>query len=160
VAAENWPTIRFPARGAVRPHAAISPDARADEMLSALAHNVVTNGTGVAQHEALEPTEFLKLVHRYLSQARELDKLAGDGKVIQIASCDSANVADLLRILATACARLRLGGGAGDRQRSARVPDHDSGFPLNDLEQALRTNHPSPTISTALARCSSGGSTG
>ncbi len=113
-------------------------------MLSALARNVVTNGYQASHsNEALEPTEYLKLVHRYLSQARELDKLAGDGKVIQIASCDSPNVADLLRILGY---RMRGGCGSEVVLETVNAPraflTTDSGFPLNDLEQALRTNRP------------------
>ena len=57
--------------------AAISPDALPEEVLPALARNVVTNGYQAAHsNEELEPTEYLKLVHRYLSQARELEKLA------------------------------------------------------------------------------------
>ena len=39
----------------------------------------MTNGYEASHsNEALEQTEYLKLVHRYLSQARELEKLAGD----------------------------------------------------------------------------------
>ena len=124
--------------------AAISPEAGLDDILPALAHNVVTNGYQASHgNEALEPTEYLKLVHRYLSQARELDKLAGDGKVIQIASCDSPNVADLLRILGY---RMRGGCGSEVVLETVNAPraflTTDSGFPLNGLEQALRTNRP------------------
>jgi hypothetical protein len=144
-AAENWPDVPIP--GPARPFArmaAISPEARADEILPALARNVVTNGYQASHsNEALEPTEYLKLVHRYLSQARELDKLAGDGKVIQIAGCDSPNVADLLRILGY---RMRGGCGSEVVLETVNAPraflTTDSGFPLNDLEQALRTNRP------------------
>jgi hypothetical protein len=143
--AENWPTAPIP--GPMRPFArmaALSPEAGADEVLSALARNVVTNGYQASHgNEALEPTEYLKLVHRYLSQARELDKLAGDGKVIQIESCDSPNVADLLRILGY---RMRGGCGSEVVLETVNAPraflTTDSGFPLNDLEQALRTNRP------------------
>jgi hypothetical protein len=144
-AAENWGAVPIP--GPLRPFArmaAISPEAGADEILSALARNVVTNGYQASHsNEALEPTEYMKLIHRYLSQARELDKLAGDRKVIQIASCDSPEVADLLRILG-----YRMRGGCGsevvlETVNAARAfLTTDSGFPLNDLEQALRTNRP------------------
>jgi hypothetical protein len=141
--ADNWPTVPIP--GPMRPFArmaAISPEAGADEILSALARNVVTNGYQASHsNEALEPTEYLKLVHRYLSQARELDKLAGEGKVIKIESCDSPNVADLLRILGY---RMRGGCGSEVVLETVNAPraflTTDSGFPLNDLEQALRTN--------------------
>src|SRR5579863_1962689 len=65
--------------------AAISPDIQPDEVLAALARNVVTNGYQASHaNDELEETEFLKLVHRYLSQARELDALAGPEKVIRI----------------------------------------------------------------------------
>ena len=143
--ANNWPTAPIP--GPMRPFArmaAISPETGAGEILPALARNVVTNGYQASRsNEALEPTEYLKLVHRYLSQARELDKLAGDGKVIQIASCDSPNVADLLRILGY---RMRGGCGSEVVLETVNAPraflTTDSGFPLNDLEQALQANRP------------------
>ena len=61
--------------------AAISGDAAPEDIFPALARNVVTNGYQASHsNEALEQTEYLKLVHRYLSQARELEKLAGDGE--------------------------------------------------------------------------------
>ena len=55
------------------------PRCQPERILPALARNVVTNGYQASHsNEALEQTEYLKLVHRYLSQARELEKLAGD----------------------------------------------------------------------------------
>jgi hypothetical protein len=110
VAADVWPTIPIP--GPLRSFArmaAISPDSSPRDVLPALAHNVITNGYEASHgNEALEQTEYLKLVHRYLSQAHELDKLSGDGKVIEIKTCDAANVADLLRVLG-----FRMRGGCG-----------------------------------------------
>ncbi|SPE41604.1 conserved hypothetical protein [Candidatus Sulfopaludibacter sp. SbA3] len=139
------PTINIP--GPMRSFArmaAISPEALPDEVLPALARNVVTNGYEASHsNEALEQTEYLKLVHRYLSQARELDKLSGDGKVIQIDSCDSPKVAELLRVLG-----FRMRGGCGsevvlETVNAARAfLTTDSGFPVNKLEEALRTNRP------------------
>jgi hypothetical protein len=80
--------------------AAISSDINPDDVLSALARNVVTNGYQASHsNEALEQTEYLKLVHRYLSQARELETLAGLDKVIRIETCDSANAGELLRVV-------------------------------------------------------------
>src|ERR1039458_3707727 len=124
--------------------AAISPDAGPDDILPALARNVVTNGYQASHtNEALEQTEYLKLVHRYISQARELEKLAGDAEAIKIENCDSPRVADLLRILG-----FRMRGGCGaevvlETVNAARAfLTTDSGFPLNRLEQALRTNRP------------------
>ena len=124
--------------------AAISPDAVPDEVLPALARNVVTNGYQASHsNDALEQTEYLKLVHRYLSQAHELAKLAGDQQVIKIENCESASVAELIRILG-----FRMRGGCGsevvlETVNAARAfLTTDSGFPVNDLEQALRTNRP------------------
>jgi hypothetical protein len=123
--------------------AAISPDAGPDDILPALARNVVTNGYQASHsNEALEQTEYLKLVHRYISQAREIAKLAGSAEVIKIDNCDSPNVAELLRVLG-----FRMRGGCGaevvlETVNAARAfLTTDSGFPLNRLEQALRTNH-------------------
>ncbi len=124
--------------------AAISGDGQADDLLPALARNVVTNGFQAAHsNEALEQTEYLKLVHRYLSQAREIEKLAGAGKVIQIENCDSPNAGELLRILG-----FRMRGGCGSEvvletvNATRAFLTTDSGFPVPALEQALRTNRP------------------
>ncbi|MCU1233486.1 MAG: hypothetical protein JWP63_1453, partial [Candidatus Solibacter sp.] len=124
--------------------AALSPDATADEILPALARNVVTNGYQASHNnEALEQTEYLKLVHRYLSQAHELEKLAGESRVIKIDTCESPAAGELLRILG-----FRMRGGCGSEvvletvnQMRAFVTT-DSGFPINELEQALRTSRP------------------
>src|SRR6185436_20891478 len=80
--------------------AALSPDLRAEDLLSALARNVVTNGYQSANsNEALEQTEYLKLVVRYLSQARELERLGGESKTIKVETCESSQTGDLLRVL-------------------------------------------------------------
>ena len=122
--------------------AAISGDTRPEDLLPALARNVITNGYQASTgSETLEPTEYLKLIHRYLSQARELDKLAGPDKVIRVESCEAPNVADLLRALGY---RMRGGCGAEVVLETVNAPraflTTDSGFPLNQLETALRTN--------------------
>ncbi len=94
-------------------------------------------------NDALEQTEYLKLVHRYLAQAHELEKLSGDARVIKVESCESATVAELIRILG-----FRMRGGCGSEvvletvNASRAFLTTDSGFPLNELEQALRTNRP------------------
>jgi hypothetical protein len=55
--------------------AALAQDLKPDEILPALARNVVTNGyQAVNSAEGLDQTEYLKLTIRYLSQARELAK--------------------------------------------------------------------------------------
>ena len=124
--------------------AALSPDSDPSDVLPALARNVVTNGYQASHNnESLEQTEYLKLVHRYLSQARELEKLAGEGRSIKIDNCESPAAGELLRILG-----FRMRGGCGSEVvlETVNAPraflTTDSGFPLNDLEQALRTNHP------------------
>ncbi|HYO81195.1 MAG TPA: hypothetical protein VES20_07330 [Bryobacteraceae bacterium] len=138
--------------------AALSPDLRPEDVLAALARNVVTNGfQASASAEALEPTEYLKLVVRYLSQARELEKLsAANQNVLKIETCESPQTADLLRILG-----YRMRGGCGSDvvletvNATRAFLTIDSGFPLAQLEQALRTNRPfvydfSPTQAPVL----------
>jgi len=123
---------------------AISVDTAPEEVLPAIARNVVTNGYQASRSaDELEETEYLKLVHRYLSQARELDKLAGADKAIRVPTCESTQTNDLLRILG-----FRMRGGCGSEvvletvnaQRAFLTTD--SGFPLAELEQALRTDKP------------------
>jgi hypothetical protein len=124
--------------------AALSPDLKPDDLLSALARNVVTNGYQAANsNEALEQTEYLKLVVRYLSQARELERLGGEKKTLSIETCESTQTGDLLRVLG-----YRMRGGCGSDvvletvNASRAFLTIDSGFPLAELEQALRTNRP------------------
>lgn len=137
--------------------AALSPELADTEILLALARNVVTNGyQAVSGSDSLEPTEYLKLVVRYLGQARELDKLAGASHAINIENCDSAQTGELLRILG-----FRMRGGCGSDvvletvNATRAFLAMDSGFPLAELEQALRTNRPfhygfAPTKVTVL----------
>src|ERR1700682_2234756 len=122
--------------------AAISPDLAAEDVLASFAHNVTLNGySALRASESLEPTEYLKLVMRYLTQARELEKLAGPEKILRVETCDSAVTGDLLRILG-----YRMRGGCGSDLALETVnPSRafltiDSGFPLSELEAALRTN--------------------
>lgn len=143
-AAGSRETIQIP--GPLRSFArmaAISQDIDANDILAALARNVVTNGYQASHsNELMEETEYLKLVHRYLAQARELDKLAGADKVIRISSCESVQTNDLLRVLG-----YRMRGGCGSEVVLETVNAQrafittDSGFPLAELEQALRTEH-------------------
>ncbi len=124
--------------------AALSPDLKPEDVLGALARNIVTNGyqTG-GSSEVLEPTEYLKLLTRYLSQARELERLSGDQKVIRIETCDSTETSDLLRVIG-----YRMRGGCGSDvvletvNASRAFLTIDSGFPVQELEEALRTNRP------------------
>ncbi len=124
--------------------AALSPDLAPDDLLPALARNIVTNGyQATNSSEGLDQTEYLKLVVRYLSQARELEKLAGAGKEIKIETCESAQTADLLRVIG-----YRMRGGCGSDvvletvNATRAFLTIDSGFPLANLEQSLRTNRP------------------
>lgn len=124
--------------------AAISPSVNPSDLLPALARNIVTTGyRATTANEALEQTEYLKLVIRYLSQARELEQLAGPSKTIRIDMCESPATADLLRVIG-----FRMRGGCGSDlvletvNASRAFLTTDSGFPLAELELALRTNRP------------------
>src|SRR6202011_1036181 len=110
----------------------------------ALARNVVTNGYQASHsNDALEQTEYLKLVHRYLSEARELEKLGGADKTIKVETCESESAGELLKVLGS-----RMRGGCGSEvvvetvNASRAFLTTDSGFPLSELEQSLRTNRP------------------
>jgi len=123
---------------------ALAPETEALDLLPALARNVVTSGYQASSSgESLEPTEYMKLIVRYLSQARELGKLAGEKKGIRIETCDSAQTGELLKILG-----YRMRGGCGSDvaletvNASRAFLTADSGFPISELEQALRTNRP------------------
>ncbi|MEO5927032.1 MAG: hypothetical protein ABIR70_24665 [Bryobacteraceae bacterium] len=124
--------------------AALSPDLASDEVLPALGRNVVTNGyRAYSSNDALEQTEYLSLVLRYLSQARELEKLSGPDKVIRITQCESTETGVLLRVIG-----YRMRGTCGADvvletiNASRAFLTTDSGFPLGELELALRTNRP------------------
>lgn len=122
--------------------AALSPDLPAQELLPALARNVVTNGfQAVTANESLEPTEYLRLLVRYLGEARELEAMAGKDHKIVIPSCDSEQTGDLLKILGY---RMRGACGADIVLETVNATKAfltvDSGFPLTLLEQDLRAN--------------------
>ena len=124
--------------------AAVSPDSELEDVLPALAHNIVLNGYSASRgSDSLEPTEYLKLLLRYLSQAREIEKLAGASKIVRVEMCESSTTGDLLRILG-----YRMRGGCGSDvvletvNASRAFITIDSGFPLSDLEEALRTSRP------------------
>jgi hypothetical protein len=124
--------------------AALAPEASPEEVLPALARNIVTNGYQAAgANSLLEQTEYLKLVIRYLAQARELEKLADSSGAIKIETCDSSQTGELLRVLG-----YRMRGGCGSEvvletlNASRAFLTIDSGFPLAELEQDLRTNRP------------------
>ena len=139
----NYIEIPGPLRSFAR-MAALSPDVNPSDLLPALARNIITNGyRATTANEALEQTEYLKLVIRYLSQARELERLAGPSKTLRIDMCESPATADLLRLIG-----FRMRGGCGSDlvletvNASRAFLTTDSGFPLAELELALRTNRP------------------
>jgi hypothetical protein len=124
--------------------AALAPEISPDDVLPALARNVVTNGYQASgSNDVLEQTEYRKLVVRYLSQARELEKLADASGAIKVETCDSTQTGELLRVLG-----YRMRGGCGSEvvletlNATRAFLTIDSGFPLAELEQDLRTNRP------------------
>lgn len=124
--------------------AAVSPDVNVRDFLAAFAHNVVLSGYSASRAtQSLEKTEYLKLVVRYLGQTREMEKLAGPEKILRVEACESTMTGDLLRILG-----YRMRGSCGSDvvletvNASRAFVTIDSGFPLSELEQALRTNRP------------------
>jgi hypothetical protein len=140
---DNYIEIPGPLRSFSR-MAALAPEMHPEDLLTALARNVVTNGYQASgTNETLDQTEYMKLVIRYLSQARELDRLGGEKKVIRIETCESTQTGDILRILG-----YRMRGGCGSDviletvNATRAFLTIDSGFPLSQLEQALRTNRP------------------
>lgn len=142
-AARGYIEIPGPLRSFAR-MTAVSPDVGARDFLTSLAHNINLNGYSASRAtDSLEPTEYLKLVNRYLSQAREIEKLTGSDKTLKIDTCESTLTGDLLRILG-----YRMRGGCGSDvvletvNATRAFITIDSGFPLSDLEQALRTNRP------------------
>ncbi len=122
--------------------AALTPDLSPEELLPALARNVVTNGYEASGNEALQQTEYLRLLIRYIGQARELQALAGKDQKIVIPNCDSEQTGNLLKILG-----YRMRGSCGtdivlETVNATRAfLTVDSAFPLTRLEQDLRANH-------------------
>ncbi len=124
--------------------AALSTDLHPDQLLPALARNIVTGGYRTMRGgEALEETEYLKLLRQYLTQARELRQIAGDDNVIDIAECESEATATLLKTLG-----YRLRGECGPQavletvNPSRAFLSIDSAFPLAELEDAYRREVP------------------
>ncbi len=122
--------------------AALATDLSPDELLPALARNVVTNGYEAAGNEVLQQTEYLRLLIRYIGQARELQAMAGKDRKILIPTCDSEETGNLLKILGY---RMRGSCGADIVLETVNATRAfltvDSAFPLTQLEQDLRANH-------------------
>ncbi len=123
--------------------AALSPDLAPEDLLPSLARNVVTNGFQASGNELLVPTEYLRLITRYLNQARELQALANKDRKIVVPSCDSSETGELLKVLGY---RMRGTCGADIVLETVNATRAfltvDSGFPLTKLEGDLRANHP------------------
>ncbi len=124
--------------------AALSTDQEPDELLPALARNVVTSGYRATRGaETLEQTEYMKLVIQYLSQARELVQFAGANETINVPACESSETAAILKILG-----FRLRNECGPEavletvNPSRAFLSIDSGFPLAELEDAFRNGKP------------------
>jgi hypothetical protein len=119
--------------------AAISQKITPEEVLPLLARNVVMSG-----YQSGKPTEFLVLLNWYMDQARELQTLAGPGEVIHVSNCDDAK-----RLLVILGYRLPQSCGPDTALETADANRAfltiDSGFPLADLEEALRTGKPFDT---------------
>ena len=120
--------------------AALSTDMAVEETLPSLGRTIFTGGYHASRGSgALEPTEFLKLLKQYLTQARELEVFAGDDNTIDVPVCESAETAQLLKIIG-----YRLRGECGpDAVLETVNPSRaflaiDSAFPLADLELAFR----------------------
>ena len=121
--------------------AAISQKAAPEEVLPFLARNVTVEGYEYSQDKPRRPTEFLVLLKNYLQQARELQSLAGDAAVLEVNSCEEAE-----RLIPLLGYRFRTPCGPGTTLETA-VPEKaflavDSGFPLVELEEALRQGTP------------------
>ncbi len=122
--------------------AALSPDLAPEDLLPSLARNLTTNGFEASGNEALQQTEYLRLIVRYVGQARELQGLTNGERKIVIPACDSEQTGALLKVLG-----YRMRGACGsDLVLETVNPTRafltiDSGFPLTQLEEDLRANH-------------------
>jgi hypothetical protein len=133
---ENTVEIPGPLRSFLR-MAGISQQITSDEVLPLLARNAFSTGylNGV-------PTEYLRLLDRYLHQAKELQMLAGSSATIRVEGCAQAD--QLLTILGY---RVKPSCGQKDATLITADPERaflttDSGFPLTTLEEALAKGEP------------------
>lgn len=117
--------------------AGISQQIEPEEVLPLLAQNVYIHG-----YQQKTPTEFLLLLQRYVEQAQELQTLAGPTQTLSVKGCDDAGT--LTQILGY---RMRPNCGQKTFFLETANPERafitiDSGFPLNDLEEALQKGTP------------------
>jgi len=133
---EETVVIPGPLRSFMR-MAAISQKASPDDVVPLLARNIFMQG-----YQRNTQTEFLRLVDRYVQQARELQILAGPANTIRVTNCDDAGT--LVQILGY---RLREGCGTKNFFLETANPERafltiDSGFPLTELEESLQKGVP------------------
>jgi hypothetical protein len=132
----NTVVIPGPLRSFLR-MAGISQQITPDEVLPLVARNAYATGylNGV-------PTEYLRLIDRYLHQARELQMLAGSNGMIKVSNC--ADAEQLLSILGyharPSCGQKGSTLMTADPERAFLTTD--SGFPLTNLEEALEKGQP------------------
>ncbi len=117
--------------------AGISQEVGPDDVLPLLARNSYLLGYGENTQ-----TEFLRVLNRYVHQARELQILAGASNTIRVADCNDAGT--LLRVLGY---RLRAGCDPQNLYLETTNATRafltiDSGFPLTDLEESLQKGVP------------------
>ena len=121
--------------------AGISQKVAPEEVLPFLARNVVVQGYQDARKKDAKPNEFLVLLKRYIAQARAVQRMAGPSGVLRVSGC--AEATPLLRVLGF---RIREGCGADAAVETVEVQQAfltaDSGFPLVQLEDAVRTGKP------------------
>jgi hypothetical protein len=113
--------------------AGISQQIEPEDVLPLLAQNVYIHG-----YLQSTPTEFLLLLQRYVEQANELQVLAGSSHTIKVNGCDDAGT-----LIQTIGYRMRPNCGQKTFYLETANPERafitiDSGFPLNDLEEALQ----------------------
>ena len=76
---------------------AVSRKVGPEELLPFLARNVVIDGYQRRQGQDPQPTEYLKLIRSYISQARELKALAGPSGTIRVNGC--ADIQPLMKVI-------------------------------------------------------------
>lgn len=137
----QWDTARVIGRlNSFQRMAALSTDLELHDILPALARTLFTGGYHAARGSGtLEPTEYLRLLRQYMTQAEELHAFAGANQSIDVPVCESSETAQLLKIIG-----YRLRGECGpDAVLETVNPSRaflaiDSAFPLADLELAFR----------------------
>ena len=137
--------------------AALSPDLPAEDVLSGLARNVVTNGyQATSGSDSLDQTEYLKLVFRYMSQARELEKSRPTRTMSSRLRLANRRKPRISRVLG-----YRMRGGCGAEvvletvNATRAFLTIDSGFPLAQLEQVASYEQAVRIRFQAVAECPS-----